>query len=303
MTTGGHDDYRLLVEVDRPADVARVRRALDLARVPFRSGLLAGAPPRVLFYVPEARLDESRAALGRAPTDREAVEPDPGAAAPARFPWGAVQVVAAVVLLHLGLVFWILGPWPPGVELFRSAGLDPARVLAEPWRLVTSLFLHADPAHALWNGLAMLIFGVPLLTRVGFARTATIYLLAGLGGGATAAAFARRTAVIIGSSGAVAGLFGAWVVLTWAHARRSSPSWRSTVRVLGVGLLFLPSLLDPVSSSGRAVSVSSHMGGLLTGMAIGALISLRLLAREAALPPIDVTAVSGTSPDRSPADR
>jgi hypothetical protein len=47
-------------------------------------------------------------------------------------------------------------------------------------------------------------------------------------------------------------------------------------------MLVLPSLLTPISATGQAVSVSSHLGGLATGMAIGASISLGLLRRWAA---------------------
>jgi len=283
----GPEAYSLLIEIGRSADVARVRRALDLAGMPFRSGLLAGSPPRMLFYVPASRLDEARAALGRLseyglPADPQP-EPAPGlpadAEAPARFPAGAVQIVAAVLLLHVGLVGWILGPGPPGAELFRAAGLVPERIGAEPWRLITAMFLHVDLAHALWNGLSMLIFAVPLLTRLGVARTALIYLVAGIGGGLTAVAFARDGTVIIGSSGAVAGLFGGWIVYTLVATRHDAPGWRYRVRILGVALLFLPSLLNPTTSTGQSVSVTSHLGGLLTGMLIGALISARMVLR------------------------
>ena len=85
--------------------------------------------------------------------------------------------------------------------------------------------------------------------------------------------------MIVGSSGAVAGLFGAWVVLTLRAARHATLGWRARVRTLGIALLFLPSLINPSTSDGRPVSVSSHMGGLLTGMTVGALLSNRMLRR------------------------
>jgi membrane associated rhomboid family serine protease len=43
----------------------------------------------------------------------------------------------------------------------------------------------------------------------------------------------------------------------------------------------LPSLLTPISSTGNPVSISAHMGGLATGMAIGALLSTGLKFRRA----------------------
>jgi len=283
--TGGPESYSLLIEIGRAADVARVRGALDRAGLPFRSGLLVGSPPRVLFYVPESRIDEARTVLARFVADEAGAghEADlearwqPPREVEARFPAAAVQIVAAVVLFHVALVLWMAGPWPPGPELLRAGGLVAGRIAAEPWRLLTALVLHADLPHALWNGLAMLVFAVPLLTRLGVVRTAAIYTIAGVGGGLAALAFARAGTVIIGSSGAVAGLFGAWVVHTLHATRAQRPGWRQRTRILGVALLFLPSLLNPTTSSGQPVSVSSHLGGLLTGMALGALISLRMV--------------------------
>ena len=50
-------------------------------------------------------------------------------------------------------------------------------------------------------------------------------------------------------------------------------------------MLVLPSLLSPMTATGQSVSVSSHVGGLATGMLIGVLLSsgmlLRKLRREA----------------------
>jgi membrane associated rhomboid family serine protease len=196
------------------------------------------------------------------------------------FPWTPIQIVAALITLHLGLVLLAIGPLAWGPRLFRGGGLSTELTADEPWRLVTSLFLHADLPHALWNGLAMMVFAVPLLLRLGALRTGLIYLTAGIGGGLTALHFADSGTVIIGSSGAVAGLFGAWIVVTLRSAGNRLLSWRGRVRTLGVAFLFLPSLLNPTTSSGQSVSVSSHLGGLATGMLVGAVLSFTMKLRR-----------------------
>ena len=126
----------------------------------------------------------------------------------------------------------------------------------------------------------MLVFAVPLLTYLGYARTGTIYLAAGSAGGVAAVQLAPEHTVIVGSSGAVAGLFGAWVVLTLRSARSAAIAWRTRVRAIGIALLMLPSLLSPVTQIGQPVSVSSHLGGMATGVVIGAAISSGLIPRE-----------------------
>jgi membrane associated rhomboid family serine protease len=193
------------------------------------------------------------------------------------FPWAEVQIVGLLVLVHLALVFWSGGPFASHAEVIRQGGLLRGGTLTEPWRLFTSLFLHSGPSHALWNGLSTLVFGVPLLTRLGFGRSFLIYFASGVGGGITALWFSEPETLIIGSSGAVAGLFGAWVVLTLRQARRETLSRRATFRAVGIALLVLPSLIKPFTASGRPISISSHLGGLLTGMLIGAILSLGMI--------------------------
>ncbi len=154
-----------------------------------------------------------------------------------------------------------------------SGALLKGRMLDEPWRVFTALFLHSGPVHAFWNGASTLVFAVPLLTDRGYALTGLVYFASGLGGSLTALHFAPGGTLIIGSSGAVAGLFGAWMVLALRRDRWAPLGWRARIRTLGIAMLVVPSLLGPLSATGQSISVSSHLGGLATGMAIGALLS------------------------------
>jgi len=220
---------------------------------------------------------------------------------PAAFPRAEVQVVGFLMLLHLGVAFWAGGSLPPGRELIeRGALVGGSPLSAEPWRLFSSLFLHSGPSHVLWNGLSMLVFAVPLLSRLGYVRTGSIYLASGLGGGFAAVGFSDPGSLIIGSSGAVAGLFGAWIVLTLRQSRHEPLGRRSRFRTLGIALLVLPSLITPTTASGQPVSVSAHLGGLFTGMLIGAVLSLGMIRVADASEEEDeedVFSTTGTPPD------
>jgi membrane associated rhomboid family serine protease len=270
------DPYTFLLKADRPQAVADVREALDRARIPYRSGLLAGRRPSVIFTVPRERLDEARAVISDSVGTDAGLDLPPSAQ---KFPWWQVRTVGSLILLHFLIVFWMIGSADAGRGLLRWGALLKGGTVDEPWRLVTSLLLHVDPAHVFWNGASMMVFAVPLLTDLRFGRTILIYFASGIGGGVTALEFARAGTLIVGSSGAVAGLFGAWVVLTLSRTHLEPLSRRARIRTIGIAMLFLPSLLSPIASTGQSVSVSSHLGGLATGMAIGALISTGLLRR------------------------
>ncbi len=142
----------------------------------------------------------------------------------------------------------------------------------QPWRLFTHIFLHADASHALWNGVSMMVFAVPLVLDLGYRITAALYLISGALGGMTGMLGVPDGVVLIGSSGAVAGLFGAWLSITLLRARSSPQPRRARIRIVGVGLLVLPSLLTPTTSTGERISIGSHLGGMAAGLCAGTLL-------------------------------
>ena len=182
-------------------------------------------------------------------------------------------IVAAVIALHLAIVLAVEGGLVPGRALIEAGALRKGATLVEPWRLVTSLVLHSGVRHVLANALSMLVFAVPLLGWVGLRRAAMVYLAAGIGGGITAVTLGDFGVRILGSSGAVAGLFGAWIVLALERARLADLPGRARLRTAGIALLVLPSLVNPMTAEGRPVSVSSHLGGAITGMLVGMALS------------------------------
>lgn len=274
-------DYTELLLTERAEEVDRVRRVLDEAGIPYRTGLVLGGQPRVLIQVPAPRLEEARAALDLdiETDDEEDEEEDDERERPQPFPWPQVKAVGSILMFHLSIVA-LAGPWETSRALIGRFGLLRGGTLAQPWRLLTHLFVHRDPSHVMWNGIAMLVFAVPILVALGPWRAIAIYLASGIGGGLTALAFSAPGTTMIGSSGAVAGMFGAWVVTAVRRARHADLPWRARIRSLGIALLVLPALLNPQTTRGEPISVSSHMGGLATGMLLGVLLSLGLGSRS-----------------------
>jgi len=268
------DPYTFLIKAVLPEVVEAVTDALEDADIPYRSGLLAVKRPSVIFTVPTERLEEAQTVVAEALSG-------PARAEPARFPVQPVVAVGSLIGLHFSLLFGMLASADAGRRLIRWGGLLAGGTSDEPWRLITYLFLHSDPLHVFWNGASMMVFGVPLLGDLRYARTCLIYLGSGIGGGITALQFARAGTLIVGSSGAVAGLFGAWVVLTLGRSHLEPLTRRARIRAMGIAMLVLPTLLSPVTSTGESVSVSAHMGGLATGAVVGALISFGLLRHRA----------------------
>ena len=272
--------HTLLYATRRAELVPPIETLLERAGIPYHTGLQVGDDPQIVFTVAADRLVEARETIApaiepdadderdadRAWDELRAAEERERLAA--RFPTRALLVTLGLVVVHLWIVLGLVTSEPSRAHLVAIGALVGERLSSEPWRLVSSLLLHSGPGHALRNGLALVVFGVPAIVRWGVLRSALLYLASGVGGGVVAVAAHAPGTLIVGSSGAVAGLFGAWLVSTAARARRAPLSRRAWIRTVGLGLLVLPSFLTPVSTDGRPISVAAHVGGLVTGMLV-----------------------------------
>jgi membrane associated rhomboid family serine protease len=302
MSAPPNETFTFLMGVDRPSMVPLLEETLRRAGIPYQSGLLSLPTPKVIFSVPRSRLDDARRAiadkvpleaLSTVPAGSSSDEPAPDASeedvepasatdsAETTFPSGPVLAVLFLVVVHVCIVLAFLRPGPSIDRLVAIGGLVTGRTFAEPWRLLTSLFVHADPSHALWNGLSLLVFAVPLLLRLGPLRTWSLYLLAGVCGQLLALASTTAGTVTIGSSGAVAGLFGLWITQTLRRTRHEGLTRRARIRIVGLALLVLPSLLTPTTQGGQEISVAAHLGGLAAGLLFGLLVRERQRPRRA----------------------
>lgn len=131
--------------------------------------------------------------------------------------------------------------------------------LSEPWRYATSIFLHADWEHLLFNAFAILVFAPPLERLIGHFRYAVFYLLAGiLANVYSAAVHAGDDRIAVGASGAVYGVFGAYLYLALFRKRLMDEASRKTVyTILLFGLLY--SVIYP------RIDIWAHAGGCLAG--------------------------------------
>ena len=132
--------------------------------------------------------------------------------------------------------------------------------LTEPWRYVTSMFLHADWEHLLFNAFAILVFAPPLERLIGHFRYSAFYLLAGILANVYSAAIhlGGDERIAVGASGAVYGVFGAYLYLALFRKRVMDEASRKTVyAILLTGLLY--SIVSP------RIDIWAHAGGCLAG--------------------------------------
>lgn len=170
------------------------------------------------------------------------------------------------VLIAISVAIFLIGRLDraTGQEIFvNAAQYKPLIDDGEFWRVFTAMFLHANFTHVLFNMWALYLFGPSLERRFGSASFATLYVGAGLGGGALYHVVGRLDPAI-GASGAIFGLMGALLAAT--YRQRHTPAGRAVFSQLMLLLLINLSLPFIISN----IAWEAHVGGLVAGVAIAA---------------------------------
>ena len=133
----------------------------------------------------------------------------------------------------------------------------------EPWRLVTSMFLHFGVLHIAMNMVGL--FGGRQVERMyGPLGFAAIYLVSGLAGGL--ATSLRGNVVSAGASGAIFGVFGAFGAFLYLHRDRLD---KEQVKNQARGLASFLALNLVLGLSATGIDLVAHVGGLVAGFVVG----------------------------------
>jgi len=165
---------------------------------------------------------------------------------------------------------------------FRS---DFSSFFHEPWTLVTSMFVHADLVHLIFNMIFLIAIGLPLESRIGKGRFVMIYVIGGIVGTfifSITEMFAV-TVRLVGASGAISALMGAMLVL-YPKERIMfflGPILTNQFKVwVPITVWFLLQLLFYAFDS-SPVAYMAHIGGFAAGAGIAWTMRKRTVMRNA----------------------
>jgi membrane associated rhomboid family serine protease len=179
----------------------------------------------------------------------------------------------------------------PAILLDWGATYGPLTFNGQPWRLLTSMFLHGGLSHLFVNMWFLACLGRIVERLIGGTAYLLLYLLAGLVGALADLAWFPGS-VAVGASAAVYGVCGAFLAAYLRHrpwARRSSPAPQGAPAAgsvpdsndawpVGGARLYLLLLLFGVFNLvhgylARESNLPAHLGGFLTGLLLGALLT------------------------------
>lgn len=172
-----------------------------------------------------------------------------------------VTQVLLVVTVAIYALQILSGGWLTNLLAFQ-----PAAGILEPWRFITTGFVHSDSLlsnptsvlHLVLNMYTLYIFGQALEPMLGRWRFLALYLISILGGSIAVMWLSSPVQVVVGASGGAFGLMAAYLVVLRSIGANSN----SMVGVIAINLVF--SFISP------SISWEAHVGGL----ALGALVAL-----------------------------
>lgn len=183
-------------------------------------------------------------------------------------PW---VVLSLLVVLFAAFLLQVQGT----IDTYTWA-LVPGRLRAQGdwWTLASSIVLHGTWVHILGNAYFLYTFGDNVEHLFGRVRFLVFYLAAGLLGAAAQALLTTKTALpVVGASGCIAGVLGAYLwafprqrlfqVILWIQVK--VPMWI----YLGVWVAFHVVMgLFGTGQGAEGVAWFAHLGGFLTGLAV-----------------------------------
>ncbi len=186
---------------------------------------------------------------------------------------GIAPVTSILCLGILAFYFWsesLGGATNPWVLVRLGALFSWPDLLQNPWKLLSTMFLHFGPVHMGVNLLALWLFGRLAEQAFGSVRYVLVYLVSGLAGGILSLAFGDP-GIRVGASGAILGVIGAATLLFASNrpGRPWPPAWRKQVFF---GLFLTLAGTVAFGAFFKEVDNMAHMGGALAGILLAALL-------------------------------
>jgi rhomboid protease GluP len=176
-------------------------------------------------------------------------------------------VLLAVIVL-IGLYTFTLSSAAQLQFLTNWAKINGPIRNGEYYRLFTSMFLHLNLTHLVFNGYALYVLGRDVESLFGTVRFALIYFLGGLSGALSS--FVFTSAPSVGASGAIFAIFGAEMVYFYQHRDLHGAIGRRHLQqlffimLLNLGLGFF----STTGATSFRIDNAGHIGGLIGGLVL-----------------------------------
>lgn len=188
-----------------------------------------------------------------------------------RIPSDAGRISLAIIAINVAVYLAQMATQERDPSVYQLGAMQGYGVATgEYWRLLTAAFLHGGLIHLALNMYALYVFG-PVAERVlGTGRFFATYFTLAIASSAFVYVLTTPTTATVGASGAIFGLFG----LVFVLMLKSGQDLRSLLVLLAINAFI---------SLQNGISWQGHLGGFLTGLALGAVFAYAPRASRASL--------------------
>jgi rhomboid protease GluP len=205
--------------------------------------------------------------------------PLPRLADPDAKPQVTIALMAINIIVFLAMIFSGASPMDPDTMTLRRFGGTEGMLSLfwQQWRLLTANYVHAGILHIAMNMWGLWVLG-ELAERI-FDRWVYVltYTCCGVMG-MVAASWWNPRVVTVGASGAIFGMAGALIAALYLG---KLPVARESVQSIVKNLVFVIGFNLFLGFGSRGISNAAHIGGCVTGLALGAILSPTLTAPPA----------------------
>ncbi len=198
--------------------------------------------------------------------------------------WPSPPYVAVPLLIDLTVLVWLAmtlsgvsATAPTGRQLAAwGSNVSTLTLHGQPWRLLTSLFVHGGAMHLALNMFSLWLLGLMLEQRVGARRLLAVYLASGLAASLATVWYHSSGINSTGASGAIFGLYGFMLVLLLSKKMVLDKSDRRAM----LGLVLYLVLSNLISGITGNIDNIAHIGGLAMGLLVAGPLAVWSMQRE-----------------------
>lgn len=187
------------------------------------------------------------------------------------------------ILINLNILYWIFSlvllSWNTRFQIedapfndlsqnpYLSMGANNRELVlnGQFWRLITHQLIHFSFLHLFFNLYSLAYIGLMTEHKLGAKKYLFVYIISGICGGLVSLIF-HKSGIMAGASGAIMGLFGAFLALLWSNAFEQHANKALLISTLIVTAIMLIAGIDENTDN------SAHIGGLASGFVMGYLL-------------------------------
>jgi membrane associated rhomboid family serine protease len=175
-------------------------------------------------------------------------------------------VIKNIIIINVLIFFTVQLNLIPMLNLQEYFVLRPYNNGFKPYQIFTSMFMHGNTMHLIFNMIGLVFLGPHVENNLGSKKFLNLYLLSGIASGIAHLALVNSSAV--GASGAIYGMLGAFAAMFPNMKLMVFPLPIPIKAIYLIGGYIVYDLYSGFSDRATGIAHFAHVGGAIMGIAL-----------------------------------